>query len=168
MMKLGLFLAIVLASGIATLAEAVEVKATSDSGLQILESVFRVHNLFDEKNDVTVRLFETGGGDPAINGDILLLTIIPGNREQAALTWNTSINVYTVDSAGLDPEHPRIIIEVREHFAGTSGEIKERPQTYIIEYEFNQDTGALSDIVRLLRAQPAERNNEPERPSQPD
>ena len=122
MMKPGLFLAIVLASGIATLAEAVEVKATSDSGLQILESVFRVHNLF-----------ETGGGDPAINGDILLLTIIPGNREQAALTWNTSINVYTVDSAGLDPEHPRIIIEVREHFAGTSGEIKERPQTYIID-----------------------------------
>jgi hypothetical protein len=52
MMKPRQFLAIVLALGFATLVDAVEVKVTNDSGLQILELVSRVHNLFDEKNDV--------------------------------------------------------------------------------------------------------------------
>jgi len=82
MMKPRMFLAIILALGFATIADAVEVKGTSNSRFQILESVYRVHNLFDEKNDMTVRLFEMGGGDPAMNGNVLLRThqIPPAER----------------------------------------------------------------------------------------
>ena len=160
MMKPRLFLAIVLALGFVTLVDAVEVKATNDSGLQILESVYRVHNLFDEKNDVTVRLFEMGGGDPAMNGDVLLLTIIPGNREQAALTWKTGITVYTVTGAEIDPGRSEVVIKVQEHIMGPSGEIDEHSEIYTIEYEVDRKSGAISDMIRTGRSTLAVRLND--------
>lgn len=165
----GLCFALALGFGYCAGSHATEMLATDDAGLRVLESVLNVHPLYDGKNDLAIRLFETGGGDPAVNGVILLLVIIPGDQEQRARVWNTGIDVYTVNNVQLDSERSLILIEVSEHYADdASGMVRERRQLYTIEYAVDSATGVLSDVLRLSHTRSAGRPAETEQTGQGD
>jgi hypothetical protein len=126
------------------------VSASDDSGLQVLASVFRIHQLADEKRDTTVRLFETGGGDPAVNGNRLLLVVV-SHSDHGLRIWETGIDVYTVQSVALDAEKSEIAIDVIEHFQEDEGRIRERPRLYTITYDVDSESGEVSETIRVRK-----------------
>lgn len=69
------------------------IKPTKEAG--ILSSVFDFHYHYDQNNELAFRVFETGGGDPAMNGDIIYVAIEQGWDYGAV--WRTNINVFSVE-----------------------------------------------------------------------
>jgi hypothetical protein len=132
----------------AALAEDREVKASDAPGLQVLSSVFEVHTLSDSKSGASVRLFESGGGDPAMNGNRLMLSIVT-YPDQEPRVWETGIDVYTVKNVDLNAEKSEIVIEVAEHSQGDDGRIGERPATYTLRYQVDPETAAISKTLRV-------------------
>jgi hypothetical protein len=130
------------------------VKATGDSSLQVLTRVFGIHNLSDDKRGLTLRLFESGGGDPAVNGNHLMLAIVP-EPSQAPRVWQTGIDIYKVRSVALDAEKPEISIDATEHFQGDQGAIGERPRHYTIRYDIDAESGAVSETIRIRDDEPS-------------
>jgi hypothetical protein len=130
------------------------VKASNDSSLQVLSQVFDIHNLSDDKRGVMLRLFESGGGDPAVNGNHLMLAIVP-EPSQAPRVWQTGIDIYKVRSVALDAEKPEISIDATEHFQGDQGAIGERPRHYTIRYDIDAESGAVSETIRIRDDEPS-------------
>jgi hypothetical protein len=130
------------------LAEDGLVKASNDSNLQVLSYVFGVHNLSDEKRGAIFRLFESGGGDPALNGNRLLLATLP-DPSQEPRVWRSGIDVYIVRGVALDSEKGEISIDAIEHYRGDEGSVRERARIYTIEYDVDTESGAVSESIRV-------------------
>jgi hypothetical protein len=124
------------------------VKATGDSSLQVLTHVFGIHNLSDDKRGLTLRLFESGGGDPVVNGNRLLLAIVP-EPSQVPHVFETGIDIYTLRSVVLDTEKSEISIDTTEHVQGEAGPIRERPRSYTIRYDVDAESGAVSETIQV-------------------
>ena len=147
-MKRALATAIALVFTAPAFAEDRVVKVSDDSRLQVLASVSNIHNLSDDKRDAMVRLFESGGGDPAMNGNRLLLVVVShSNQEQRV--WETGIDIYQVRSVALDAEKSEVAIDVTEHFQGDEGPIRERPRHYTTHYDVDPESGAVSETIRV-------------------
>jgi hypothetical protein len=147
-MQRAILLFVILGFAKATVAGGV-LTAASDPGLEILSQVHGIHSLTDDKHGLSVRLFETGGGDPATNGNLLILTIVPFDPAQGAVTWKTGLDVYTVRSVTLDPDATEVNVQVNEHFKGGEGLIEERPRAYVIDYDVDAATGAPVAAIRI-------------------
>jgi hypothetical protein len=130
------------------LAEERIVKASEDPGLGMLASVFRVHELGDDRGHVAIRLFESGGGDPAMNGNRLLLAVVPG-PDQRARVWETGIDVYAVRGVALDAGKSELSIDATEHVPGDDGAIRERSRRYTLRYGVDPESGAVSETIRV-------------------
>jgi len=130
------------------LAEDRAVDASSDSNLQVLSYVFGVHNLSDEKRGVMLRLFESGGGDPALNGNRLLLATLP-DPSQEPRVWRSGIDVYKVRDVTLDTEKGEISIDAIEHYQGDEGSVRERSRIYTIKYDVDTESGVVSETIRV-------------------
>jgi hypothetical protein len=143
-----LTLLIALALPSPALAEDSVVKASDDSSLQLLSRVFSIHNLSDDKNGVKVRLFESGGGDPALNGNRLMLAVVPDPALEPRV-WRTGIDIYSVRGVALDAEKSEISIDVTEHFQDDHGPIRERPRSYTIRYDVDAESGAVSEAIQV-------------------
>jgi len=154
-MKCALAVAFALALALAAPALAGDkvVKASADSRLEELFYIFGIHNLSDDKSHVAVRLFESGGGDPALNGNHLLLAIVP-SPDQAPRIWRTGIDIYLVRSVSLDAQKSEIAIEVTEHFPGDAGDVDARPRLYTIQYDVDPKSGVVSENIRVRGNQP--------------
>lgn len=124
------------------------VKASDDSTLKAMMDINTVYNLDDEKNHLLVRLFIRGGGDPAMNGNHLLLAIIPA-PEQVAHIWDTGIDIDSVRSVAQDTENSEIRIKVIEHFQEEQRDIKERQSQYTIRYAVDTATGSVADAIHI-------------------
>jgi hypothetical protein len=149
-MKRALATAIALVFAAPALAEEGVVEASDDSRLQVLAYVFEIHNLSDDKRDAMVHLFESGGGDPAMNGNRLLLAIV-SYPDQKPRIWETDIDIYKVRSVALDAEKSEIAIDVTEHFQGDEGVIRERRRLYTIRYDVDPESGAVSETIRVRK-----------------
>jgi hypothetical protein len=147
-MKRALAVAMVLVFASPSLAEDRVVKAPADSRLQVLATVSGSHNLSDVERGVMVRLFESGGGDPAMNGNRLMLAIVPEPAQEPRV-WETGIDIYEVRGVALDAEKSEISIDVTEHTQGDQGAIRERPRNYTILYDVDAETGAVSETIRV-------------------
>lgn len=130
------------------LAEERVVNASDDSSLQVLLHVFGIHSLSDEESGVQVRLFESGGGDPAVNGNRLVLAIVP-DPELKPRVWRTGIDVYSVRGVALDAGKSAISIDVTEHFQGGEGPIRKRARRYTIRYDVDAKSGAVAETIRV-------------------
>ncbi|HLE01219.1 MAG TPA: hypothetical protein VJB59_13230 [Bdellovibrionota bacterium] len=125
------------------------VQAPSD----LLESVVGVRNLSDDANQLSLRIFETALGDPAMNGDQLLLVIAPANPARESFTWDTGINVRGIKRVKLnmaDPKQPQIIIKTIEDVLIYPGEIVGKDYTYTITYSPSPQ-GGVEDTIEVSR-----------------
>jgi len=124
------------------------VKASDDSVLKAITDINTVYNLDDEKNHLLVRLFLRGGGDPAMNGNHILLAIIPA-PEQAPHIWDTGIDIDSVRNIVQDTEKSELRIKVIEHFQPDQNDIRERQSLYTIRYNVDPATGSIADSIHI-------------------
>jgi hypothetical protein len=153
-MKRSVILLALLALGCAqhARAEAARVTRTDGDRLRILLEVHGFHRLTDPGREVSIRLFETGGGDPAMNGNRLLLALVPASPEIASAIWETGIDVYQVDRVTVDPAAARIVVEAREHVRNAAGAVVEQSVTYAIGYEIDPDSGEIAEAISVQRS----------------
>jgi len=129
------------------LADEQTVKASDDSVLKAITDINTVYNLDNEKNHLLVRLFLRGGGDPAMNGNHLLLAIIPA-PEQVPHIWDTGI-IDSVRNVVQDSEKSEVRIKVIEHFQPDQHDIRERQSLYTIRYDVDPATGSIADSIHI-------------------
>lgn len=120
--------------------------ASQGERLDMLEVLWAVHDASDPRG-ASVRLFETGGGDPAINGNLLVLTVVPHEPALAAQTWNTGIDVRTVQSVTFDADIGGVVIETTSDTLDENGGVGSVPLEFTASYEV-EDQGKIGD--RLL------------------
>jgi hypothetical protein len=88
---------------------------------------------------LTIKVFETGGGDPAMNGNKLVLNICEWDYADGnCYTWETGINIYEVKS--IKTQGNKCIIKCTEHqLKDDKGLIQTVPAQYIISYYFDEN-----------------------------
>jgi hypothetical protein len=79
-------------ASVSTGGKATNVTATTDPALQFYDSVFKVTGLGVGK--VEARILETGGGDPAMNGDVVFLVLDGGHADPV---FDLGLNIGGVD-----------------------------------------------------------------------
>ena len=90
-----------------------------------------------EKKGCTVKVFEIGGGDPAMNGNKLIINIKDWDSEGNSYTWDSGIDIYRLKE--VIHENHKIILLCTEHVPDNhSGEIKTLESRYSVSFFFNQ------------------------------
>ncbi len=127
---------------------AAEITASADREYDRHDRILKVTVLPDEDRDMVLRVFETGGGDPAINGNRILLNIKPADQmELSSRTWETGINMNTVDKVSL--EDMSVLIRGTEEHLEESGKVGKVPASFRITYQVRD--GKLGDKIRVER-----------------
>ncbi|MFO0740057.1 MAG: hypothetical protein U0270_29430 [Labilithrix sp.] len=117
---------------------------TAEESKQFFTSIFTVQNK-ESKGGNIVRLFETGGGDPAMNGDQLVLNIMSYPEEK---NYDLGLNVNTVSK--FEVTDTQVLLEGSEDIMDANGDIKSRPFAYTIDYTIGED-GAPAPSIKLTR-----------------
>ncbi|MBX3231341.1 MAG: hypothetical protein KIT84_10385 [Labilithrix sp.] len=121
------------------------VKASTEEGIQFFSSIFEVKQK-ETKEGTIVRLFDTGkGGDPAMNGGQLLLSIMSWPEEK---TYDLGLNILSVTKFEV-PNESTALIEGSEHYMDAQGEIKTRPYSY--KLDFSLKDGEPAETIKLQR-----------------
>ena len=113
-------------------------------GDEILHCIFELHMHVDRENVFTYRVYETGGGDPAMNGNIIYVSLEDGWNYDAR-EWRTNINVYKVKNIKWDTN--KITIYATEHIMLKTGEITTQDATYTITWFWNQENSEETELV---------------------
>ena len=134
-----------------SVSQAREIKATNSPGSEDPYSLInKVTLLQSEKKNVTIKVFETGGGDPAMNGNNLVIHINHWDPEGTRYTWPSGIDVYEVKEVKLKDN--KIIMKCTEHImADNSGRIETLETRYSVSY-FLDNTGYIKDIITVEKA----------------
>jgi hypothetical protein len=102
---------------------------STDEGNSFLGTIFQV-NTKETKNGTILRLYETGMGDPAKNGNLLMLSIL---ALPEAKTYDLGIDVNTVTD--ITPVGENLLrISGTEDAMNKRGNIFQRPYTFEIKY----------------------------------
>ena len=111
-------------------------------------SIHKLNVLYSEESKITIKVFETGGGDPAMNGDLLILNICELDpAEKRCFSWKTGINIYQIKS--IRAKKFNCIIACTEHQTDElTGRIKTVGVEYIIYYYFDEN-GKLKDVITV-------------------
>ena len=144
-LKLFLLVVLLLCCGVS---QAREIKATNSPGSEDPYSLInKVTLLQSEKKNVTIKVFETGGGDPAMNGNNLVIHINRWDPEGTRYTWPSGIDIYEVK--GVKLEDNKIIITCTEHImSDNSGRIGTSETRYSVSYFFDK-MGYIKDIITV-------------------
>lgn len=113
---------------------AVTVNATANPDLAVLGQILRLRSFEDADHGTIFRLFETGGGDPAMNGDVLVLQI--SSNLGGFRTYETGIDVNTVTNAELSVEGDDVALVVysRVDVQDEAGNIRSKSATHVLTY----------------------------------
>ena len=117
-----------------------EIKANKSAGHEDPYSSIQNLTLIKLKEKaLTLKVFETGGGDPAMNGNKLILNICEWDYADGnCYTWETGINIYEVKS--IKTQGNKCIIKCTEHqLKDDKGLIQKVPAEYIISYYFDEN-----------------------------
>ncbi|MBC2735182.1 MAG: hypothetical protein HF981_12565 [Desulfobacteraceae bacterium] len=102
-----------------------------------------------EEQQLTIRLFETGGGDPAINGNKIVLSISQWDSSGNSFTWHTGIDIYELIDVRL--ERGRIWLDCLEHaMDSSSGAVETLKTIYTIAY-FHDTSGQLKNTIDVTK-----------------
>lgn len=119
---------------------------TRNEGLAILRSLTGMHSA--SQNDVRAVLFETGGGDPAMNGAVLYLLIEEEDfREGNSYLYDPDLNVYQIEK--FEVRGKTVFLKVLEHV-----EVDDNIVTHRVEYSFHftlDGEGHLNEKITIRR-----------------
>jgi hypothetical protein len=118
---------------VSTAGETVEVDQDKDPASLFLIAVYGVSTL--ENETIHARLFEVGGGDPVMNGDNLMLTLMAYPDVQ---TYELGLDVATVESFGFGGDGG-LRIKGTEDWMTAEGEFQQRPFSYAIAFSVGDD-----------------------------
>jgi len=124
--------------------KAESITKTAEEGFGFFNSLFAVQDKESKAGNI-IRLFETGGGDPAMNGDQLVLSVMSYPEEK---TYDLGLNVNGVTK--FEVTDTQVFLEGSENFMDGQGNIKTRPYAYTINYSIGQD-GAPAPALSLTR-----------------
>lgn len=112
------------------------VTASTDPKFDLLPGLWEVSSI-QSADQLDVTLYGTGGGDPAINGNQLWLSISTGTMSVA--TWDLGLNIRSVDK--LEPKGPGAvrITGKQETISGDTGETISKPFEATIAYRLQGD-----------------------------
>jgi hypothetical protein len=147
-MKKCLLIGLCMAAGfIPGVLNAAQVKAMTKVDFDAFAIIDQVTKVDDP--DLQIRVFETLGGDPAINGNIIYLHITDGNPDGKSLTWDTGLNVNTV--ASIKPRGKnQIQIQGKEQLLDPeTGGAKTIPFSYTLKY--SRPSNNLSEVLEVAR-----------------
>lgn len=96
---------------------------------RVLEGVWHVRSI-PSPDELTIRLYELGGGDPAINGTFLELAI-------EDKVWELPSNILSVTSATSRGAGQLEIVGVQQTIDGESGDPKSSPWKSVITYQLD-------------------------------
>jgi hypothetical protein len=100
-----------------------------------------------EKHQLTIKLFETGGGDPSTNGNKIIIHLNQWDPDGNRYTWDTGINIYEVKAVEL--KNKEIIITCTEHIILENTTIIKTVQgNYSISYFLNK-TGSIEPYIKI-------------------
>jgi hypothetical protein len=124
-----------------------EIKANEFAGDGYVYSIINNLTLIQLKEKaLTLKVFETGGGDPALNGNILILNISEWDEMDGnCYIWETGINVLEVKS--IKTKDNKCIIECTEHQVN-DGILQVQSVQYIISYYFDENN-RLQDMIKV-------------------
>jgi len=118
------------------------VTATTDAATDFMSSVYDLKSA--ESEEVSARVFETTAGDPAMNGDMLYLTLMSFPESK---TYELGLNVASVTS--VTTSNGQVRIEGTEDFMDAEGNIGQKPFTYAVKFTITDYAPA--DEITLVR-----------------
>lgn len=109
------------------------VEPQTDAAATFLSRVYRITTL--ENDAVHARVFELGGGDPALNGDQLFLSLMSYPEVK---TYDLELDVLEVERVTFGPSG-EIRVEGREDTMSYEGEIGQKPFAYAVRFTMADD-----------------------------
>jgi hypothetical protein len=116
----------------------------AEASAEFLGSVYQVNT--QENETVIARTFLSAGGDPAMNGAHVHLSLMAYPEER---TYELGLNVASVSKISFTSK-TRLRIEGSEDTMDANGNIKSRPFAYAVRFSVGQD-GVPSEVVKLQR-----------------
>ena len=123
---------------------AAEIVAAESSEYAILDQLDKVTRVPAE--GLVIKVFETSGGDPAMNGNVILLGIAGDSNDGKSFVWDTGIDMLDIESIRQGPSQA-LLIEGDEHYMGEDGRVNQRPVRYQLAYEFSD--GQLANRIQV-------------------
>ncbi|MYL84343.1 hypothetical protein GTA51_14520 [Desulfovibrio aerotolerans] len=109
---------------------------TNTAQYSILSSVLSFYRGAYSESGPEIKIFGVGGGDPAMNG-VFVYVSIEYNSE--AFVWETGLNVHAIQKISFAPDNI-ILVDVKEDFMSKESAISSRKQTYQIKFYIDKDT----------------------------
>ncbi len=119
--------------------------AAKSTDYDVLASVDKLTTL--EQGNYQIKVFETSGGDPALNGNVILLSVSDTDPDGYSYIWETGIDMGDINSIKLQAPSS-ILIEGSEDFL-EDAEAKQRPVVFKVTY--GQEKGVLSKSINVER-----------------
>lgn len=131
------------------------IRESKDERYQILGQISKVNQLSvssleGDEDGASISVFEVGGGDPALNGNNIFVSICPNSPEKSCAHFPYVLNMNSVKKVTLDSEKRSIIVRGSEDYLTARGEIKKRRVTYGIRFDWNTDGTVNEELQTYL------------------
>jgi len=120
-----------------------ELVASDNEKYSILASILSMHQRQYQGSGLDIKIFEIGGGDPAMNGSFIYICMAHAEK---SYIWKTGLNVREISKIDVKSGN-RIMLHVNEDYMNTQGAISSRRSTYQIQ--FRMDAGVLQHTLVL-------------------
>jgi hypothetical protein len=111
------------------------VALSNNERLSILSSILSFYRAEYSVRGPEVKIFEVGGGDPAMNGAFVYVCI---DYNSKSLVWETGLNVRNIQKISFAPGNI-IQIDVKEDFMNKDTSIIIRKATYKVKFYIDSD-----------------------------
>jgi hypothetical protein len=101
----------------------------------VLAHIQAMHQGEYSRSGPSIKVFEVGGGDPAMNGSFIYIRIDHNDR---SFVWKTGLNVRSVKKMSFATGHS-ILLLVDEDIFDTNAAIRSRAQSYTIQFHLDND-----------------------------
>lgn len=131
------------------------IKESKEEKYQVLGMIFKVNQLSVSsfgggEEGASISVFEMGGGDPAMNGNNLFVSICPNSNDKSCAHFPYVLNINGLKKVSLDAAKKSIIVDGSEDYMNSNGEIKNRKVVYGIKYDWNSD-GTVKNSLTTYR-----------------
>jgi len=123
-----------------------EIVAAGSSEYAILDQLDKVTRV--PAGDLVIKVFEKSGGDPAMNGNVVLLGIAGDSRDGESFVWDTGIDMLDIESIRRGPSQT-LLIEGQEHYLDEDGRVHQRPVRYELAYEVSE--GRIANRIQVVK-----------------